>query len=139
MSEESIVGGVRGIPRMRIGERVRYVPNHVSFGAFMKSQQMRDVTADVANDIAATAAAKTPSEKAGAKEHTGLHARVKAGYRVRKARGLLRVGGNLRVKVEVVNDADGSALVEFGAPGVPPSRSLGQAGSDFGDWHGDKG
>lgn len=130
---------ITGIPRMAPGERVRYVPNHRSFGAFMRSDQMRAPTAEAAGDIAVSAAARTPTEKEGAKEHTGLHARVKAGYEVEREAGLLKVGGNLRVLVNVVNDADGAALVEFGARGVPRTRALGKAGAEFGDFHGGEG
>ena len=136
MSFESIEGGVGNrVPRMGKGERVRYVPNHRSFGAFIKSDQMRRVTVRVAMDIARAAQSRTPSQKPGATEHTGLHQRVKDGFRVKREAGLLRVGGNLRVQVIVENVADGSALVEFGARGVPRQRMLGEAGAMFGDFH----
>jgi hypothetical protein len=125
-------------PRMKKGERVRYVPNHRSFGAFMKSDQMRDVTAEVASDISLAAEAAAPSQGVASKEHTGLHARVKAGFHVKRNAGLMKVGGNLRVKVEVVNPVPGAALVEFGAPGVFRQRMLGRAGARFGDFHGNE-
>lgn len=115
--------------------RLTYKPNHRSFGEFMVSEQMRDVTADVAADIAAMASMMTPSSKPGAQEHTGLHRRVKSGFRVVRAAGTVTISGNPRVLVQVVNEADGAALVEFGARGVPRQRMLGTAGSYFGDYH----
>lgn len=124
-------------PRMPKGARVMYKPNHRSFGAFIRSEQMRRVTVRVAMDIARAAQARTPSSKPNADEHTGLHQRVKDGFRVKKVPvpKNLKIGGNLRVNVMVVNDVDGSALVEFGANGVPRQRMLGGAGADFGDFH----
>lgn len=119
----------------RGSKRVWYKPNHRSFGAFMRSDQMRDVTNEVAVDIAALASMLTPANKPGAKEHTGLHARVKSGFKVKRDAGLLKVGGNLRVRVLVENDAEGAALVEFGAPHVDRQRMLGTAALGFGDFH----
>lgn len=120
-------------PRMGRGERLRYVPNHRSFGAFIKSDQMRDVTEEVARDIAATAATKVG--KAAKDEPSELFDRVKAGFKVRRNAGLLRIGGNLRVKVEVVNTVEGSALIEHGARNIRRRRMLGEAGGRFGDFH----
>lgn len=130
---DEIESPITSVPRMG-NRRAVYVPNHRSFGAFMRSDQMRDVTEEAAKDIAELAAAKTPDSKEGAAEHTGLHAKVKAGFKTKRNAGLMKVGGNLRVKVEVVNDVDGAALVEFGARGVPRSRMLGQAGATVGDF-----
>lgn len=132
MAEE----GLPDLPRTPAMGRnkVVYVPNRRSFGAFMRSDQMRDVTEEAARDIAALAAAKTPTEKEGATRHTGLHARVKEGFKTKREAGLIRVGGNLRVRVDVINDADGAALVEFGSRGVPRSRMLGQAGAEIGEF-----
>jgi len=115
--------------RFAPGQHARYVPNHRSMRAFLKSDQMRDVTEEVAEDIAAAAAAATPSSKAGAKTHTGLHAAVKAGFKVKRQAGLMKVDGNLRVRVDVVNDVDGAALIEFGGRGLKRRRMLGRAGA----------
>lgn len=136
-SFDGIEGGIPASARPRFpkGTRVMYKPNHRSFGAFMKSDQMRRVTVRVAMDIARVAQARTPSAKAGAEEHTGLHQRVKDGFRVRRDAGLLKVGGNLRVKVEVVNVAEEAPWVEFGTFGIPRQRMLGEAGGMFGDFH----
>jgi hypothetical protein len=125
---------ILGIPRMR-GRTVVYVPNHRSFGAFMRSQQMRDVTTDVADDIAVMAAGNTPTRKGGkVEERTGLHARVKGGFKVKNEGRLMKVAGNLRVRVDVVNTEPGSALLEFGGRGMPRRRMLGRAGARFGDF-----
>lgn len=121
--------GVRFAP----GQHTKYVPNHRSFGAFIKSDQMRDVTVEVAKDIALSAAGKTPPSEGG-EDSTGFHDQVKKGFKVKRKAGLLKVSGNLRVKVEVVNNVDGSALIEFGGRGLPRLRPLGAAGAEHGDF-----
>jgi len=139
MSFDDIEKPIVGHPRMRKGERVRYVPNHRSFGAFIRSEGMRDVTAEVAEDIAALAASYTPSGRRRSKRSSGLHARVKRGYKVKREAGLMKVAGNLRVKVTVVNNADGAALLEFGGRGLKRSRALARAGAKFGDFKPEEG
>jgi len=120
---------ILGVPRMRRGEVSRYVPNHPSFGAFIRSDQVRDPVVEVAEDIAASAATKVSDGSAG-----GLHDRVRKRFKVKRKAGLLKVAGNLRVKVEVFNNEPGSALVEFGARNIQRDRPLGRAGSEFGDF-----
>jgi len=125
--------------RFRPGERVRYVENRKSFGAFMRSEQMRDVTAEASGHIAVRAGALSPKQqkKSGTDEKTtGWHASVAKGYRVRRNAGLMLVGGNARVKVEVVNNVAGSALIEFGGRGQPRVRALAHAGGEVGDFKG---
>jgi len=117
--------------RFAPGQHAKYVPNHRSFGAFMRSDQMRDPVAAAARDIAALAASNVKDE--GGEEHTGLHERVRGGFKVQKAAGLMKVGGNLRVRVKVTG-VDGSALLEFGARGLRRQRMLGRAGAAFGDF-----
>ena len=126
----SIDRPLTGLPRMRKGERTRYVPNHRSFGAFIKSDQMRDVTEEVATDIAAAAAAAMPASDDG----EGLRSDIKGGFQVQKSKKLMKVGGNLRVRVDVLNNVAGSALFEFGANNIPRLRMLGRAGAKFGDF-----
>jgi len=99
----------------------------------MRSEQMRDVTTDVAEDVALLAAAPIP-ESEGGEGSTGLHSRVKHGFKVKREAGVIKVGGNLRVRVLVENDAEGSALLEFGARGLARLRMLGRAGAAFGDF-----
>lgn len=120
---------ILGVPRMRRGEVSRYVPNHSSFGAFIRSDQVRDPVVEVAEDIAASAASKVSDGSAG-----GLHDRIRKRFKVKRKAGLLKVAGNLRVKVEVFNNEPGSALVEFGARNIQRDRPLGRAGSEFGDF-----
>lgn len=120
------------VPKMGRHEHARYVPNHRSFGAFIKSDQMRDVTEEVAKDIAVTARGFV--SEGGGENSRGLHDRVRGGFKVKRNAGMLKVGGNLRVKVTVVNDVEGSALTEFGARGLERDRALGRAGAMFGDF-----
>jgi hypothetical protein len=138
MSFEDIEKPIVGTPRMRRGETVRYVRNHRSFGAFMRSEQMRDVTTEAAEGIAKRAARFTPSGRR-TKRSSGLHARVKSGFKVKREAGLMKVAGNLRVKVMVVNNADGAALLEFGGRGLKRSRMLARAGAKFGDFKPEEG
>lgn len=119
--------------RFRPGQRAKYVPNNRSFGAFIRSDQMRDPTIEVAQDIARAAATKVV-RPGDTESTTGLHARVRKGFKVRRNAGLMKVGGNLRVKVEVFNNAEGSALIEYGGRGLARQRSLGRAGAEFGDF-----
>lgn len=126
------------IPKMKRGEHSRYVPNHRSFGAFMRSEQMRDPTAEAAGDIADIAASFIPPSSGG-EDSTGLHDRVKAGFKVKRNGGLLKVAGNRRVQVLVENKAEGAALLEFGAKNLPRRRMLMWAaktipGADFKKW-----
>ena len=120
---------ILGVPRMRKGETTRYVPNHPSFGAFIRSDQVRDPVVEVAEDIAASAAAKVGDGSAG-----GLHDRIRKRYKVKRRAGLIKVHRALRVKVEVFNNEPGSALVEFGARNIERDRPLGRAGAEFGDF-----
>jgi hypothetical protein len=132
---DDIVRPLTKIPRMGPGERTRYVPNHASFGLFILSDQVRDPTAEVAQDIALLAAANTAPHSADEPENeTGLHARVRKGFKVKKNAGVMKVSRNLRVMVEVVNNVEGAALVEHGARGLARQRMLGRAGAAFGDF-----
>lgn len=132
MAEGEVEFPLRAVPRMG-RRRVMYVPNHRSFGAFMRSDQMRDVTEEVAHDIALRAAALTP--EGGGPQSRGLHDRVRGGFTVKRNGGFLKVSGNLRVQVLVENNEEGSALVEFGAKNIARARMLGTAGAEFGDFH----
>lgn len=117
--------------RMRRGQHVKYVPNHPSFGAFMRSDQMRDVTEEVANDIAQTARELSPVSKRGG-DQDGR--RMRDQFKVVRQAGLLKVGGNLRVKVEVINNARSAAPNEFGTSKNKRHRMLGRAGARYGDF-----
>lgn len=117
--------------RFRKGQRVKYVPNHPSFGAFMRSDQMRDVTEEVAQDIAALAKQYSPESSRGG-EQEGR--RMKDQFKVKRNAGLMKVAGNLRVKVLIENNARSAAPNEFGTKKNKRHRMLGRAGAAFGDF-----
>lgn len=119
--------GVKFLP----GQHAKYVPNHRSFGAFMKSDQMRDVTEEVAKDIAEAAKGFSPVSSRGGDQEGR---RMRDQFKVVRNAGLLKVAGNLRVKVEVINDARSAAPNEFGTPRTKRHRMLGRAGALFGDF-----
>lgn len=131
MAFEDLHLPIQGVPRMPRSQRVRYVPNHRSFGAFMRSEQMRDVTEDVAGDIAETAKGLSPVSSRGGNQE-GV--RMRDQFKVVRHAGLLKVSGNLRVKVEVINDARSAAPNEFGTRNNKRHRMLGRAGAAFGDF-----
>lgn len=131
MAEEPLHLPLTAVPKMRRGEHVRYVPNHRSFGAFIKSDQVRDPVAEVAEDIAEAAEGFSPeSSRGGAQEGK----RMKDQFSVVKQAGFMKVGGNIRVKVEVVNPARSAAPNEFGTRKNKRHRMLGRAGALFGDF-----
>lgn len=131
MAFEELEHPIQGTPRMLPGERVRYVPNHRSFGAFIKSDQMRDPTAEVAQDIALLAREFSPVSKRGGKQE-GV--RMRDQFRVIKEAGFIKVNRNIRVLVEIVNDARSAAPNEFGTRRNKRHRMLGRAGAAFGDF-----
>ncbi len=144
MAGQLIVGDFGGIefplrvvpPKTRGTRRVWYKPNHRSFGAFMKSDQMRDVTEEVAQDIAALARELSPQSTRGGIQD-GF--RMRDQFKVERNAGLLKVGGNLRVRVIVSNDARSAAPNEFGTRNNKRQRMLGRAGAAFGDFKPDGG
>lgn len=122
---------IEGAPRMRKGEHARYVPNHRSFGAFMKSDQIRDPVAEVAEDIAALAKVFSPTSKRGGDQEGR---RMKDQFKVKKSAGFMKIDGNIRVKVEIENNARSAAPNEFGTRRNRRWRMLGRAGAWFGDF-----
>lgn len=121
--------------------RIRYVPDRKSFRAFMLSEQMRDVTTEVANDIAKMAGQLAPgggddtyesdndiplSKNFKVQREAGIHVIVTRGHT------------NPRVKVVVYNDLRHAAAVEFGqgkhGSKKGARRMLGRAGAMFGDF-----
>lgn len=118
-------------PKPRGSGRVWYRMNHRSFGAFMRSDQMRDVTEEVAEDIAALAAEYSPVSNRGGNQDGK---RMRDQFTVKRNAGLLKVGGNLRVMVEVENRARSAAPNEFGTRRNKRHRMLGRAGAAFGDF-----
>lgn len=120
-------------PRIPPGKRVHYVANNRSFGAFIRSQQMRSATAEVAQDIARMARALSPASKDGGDD--GTHMRDQ--FEVEESAGFMRVGRNTRVQVDVVNGDRAAAPNEFGTSRTPRRRMLGRAGAAFGDFQGE--
>lgn len=123
-------------PKRRGAKRVWYVPNHRSFGAFMRSEQMRSVTYEVSLDIADLAKEYSPVSQRGG-DQDGK--RMRDQFRVIRNVGNMRVGGNWRVMVWVVNDARSAAPNEFGTRNNNRHRMLGRAGAVFGDFKPDTG
>ena len=124
-------------PKMGPGRRAVFRPDHKSFGEFILSEQVRDVTADVAHDIAAEAGRLAPRRKSGEpKEGTEMADR----FHVNREAGTIKVERNVRVKVEVYNEARSAAPNEFGNKDktgrqhTPRTRMLGRAGAMFGDF-----
>lgn len=108
---------------------VWYKPDHKEFGQFMRSDQMRDVTEEVAQDIAPAAAERSPVG-----EGEGPH--MADQFRVRRNAGFLKVSGNVRVRVDVYNSDPAAAPNEFGGRRNQRHRMLGRAGAAFGDFKG---
>jgi len=116
--------------------RAVYVPNNDSFGDFILSDQMRDVTEEVAKDIAELAKELSPQSSRGGIQDGK---RMRDQFEVVRNAGALKVGGNLRVLVEVVNNARSAAPNEFGTRKNKRHRMLGRAGALFGDFKPDGG
>lgn len=127
---EGIHKPILGVPKMAPGERVRYVPNHASFGEFIKSKQMRDPVEEVAEAIAAEAKALSPTSDRGGNQKGK---RMRDQFKVANA-GLMKVAGNLRVAMVVYNNARSAAPNEFGTRKNKRHRMLGRAGAKFGDF-----
>jgi hypothetical protein len=117
--------------RFAPGQHAKYVPNNRSFGAFIKSDQVRDPTAEVAEDIALLAKEYSPQSKRGG-EQEGRRMRDK--FKVVKNAGFMKVAGNIRVMVTIENDARSAAPNEFGTRKNKRYRMLGRAGAAFGDF-----
>lgn len=120
-------------PRMGPRDHARFVPDHKDFGKFIRSAQVRDVTAEVAKDIASRAAKLAPRRKSGVPPDGTSMADQ---FRVDKAAGFIKVSGNVRVKVNVFNSARSAAPNEFGGKRNTRHRMLGRAGAEFGDFKG---
>lgn len=106
------------------GQRAKYVPNHRSFGAFMKSEQMRDVTEEIANDIADLAKQFSPTSTRGGDQEGR---RMKDQFKVVREAGFIKVSGNVRVRVLVINEARSAAPNEFGTSKNKAHRMLARA------------
>lgn len=132
-------------PKMGPGRRVVFRPDHsvtTGFGGFILSDDVRDVTEEVAKDIAELAGQYAPRRKSGkAPDGTAMADR----FKVNRNAGTIKVSGNRRVKVEVYNESKSAAPNEFGnkdkdgTQHTPRHRMLGRAGAHFGDFKTGKG
>lgn len=133
LAGEGLHKPIETVPRMR-GRRTVYVANNASFGDFMCSDQVRDPTAEVAEDIAAAAKGFSPVSKRGG---TQDGRRMRDRFEVEKNAGFIKVGTrhrNRRVLVLVSNNARSAAPNEFGTRRTRRHRMLGRAGALFGDF-----
>ena len=117
------------------GRRVVFRPDHskdTGFGGFILSDQVRDPVEEVCEDIAKLAGKFAPRRKdrGVVPEGTAMADR----FCVNREAGTLKVSGNVRVKVEVYNEAPSAAPNEFGGPRNTRHRMLGRAGAAFGDF-----
>lgn len=121
-------------PKMGPGRRVVFRPDHskdTGFGGFILSDQVRDATNEVAEDIAVLAKELAPRRKSGVvPDGTAMADR----FKVKRDAGTIKVSGNIRVKVEVYNEAASAAPNEFGNKRNHRYRMLGRAGAAFGDF-----
>ena len=113
-----------------MARRMRYVEDHESFGAFILSDRMRDVTADVAADIATTA--KRLANKDNSNKRRVHHYADR--FEVNREAGIIKVDRAFRVKVEVFNPDIVALYNEFGNVKSKRHRTLGRAGAMFGDF-----
>jgi hypothetical protein len=124
-------------PAMGPGRRVVFRADHKSFGEFIRSEQMRDVTEEVAKDIASRAGDLAPRRKSRGRVPDG--AAMADSFRVNKDAGFIKVERNVRVKVEVYNNSRSAAPNEFGSSKNPRHRMLARAGAEYGDFKPDGG
>lgn len=110
----------------------RYRPNNRSFGAFMKSPQLRKPVLEVSKEIADIASILAPRSE-GPPSHGSKH--MADEFKVRSA-GFVTISGNTRVAVNVINDNPDAAVNEFGGRRNQAVRMLGRAGALFGDYKG---
>lgn len=116
-----------------MARRIRYKPDHKSFGEFMLSDQIRDTVAEICREeIIPRARFFAPRRKNRGTVPDGTAMADR--FKVNKDAGVLEVGGNLRVKVEVYNDAPSAAPNEFGSERNKRHRMLGRAGAEVGDF-----
>lgn len=133
---------ITGLPEVRPrripdGRRSLYVPNHSSFGQFILSDQVREPTVAVAEEIKLAAIPLAPTRTPG--KRRSKHKPVAKSFEVVQRGPVVVVGGNPRISAQVVNTAPDAAVHEFGSKRVPRRRMLGRAGALFGDFKPDKG
>ena len=128
-------------PAMGPGRRIVFRPDHRSFGKFIRSEQMRRPVVAVAKDIAKLAGQYAPRrDKGKTPDCAAMADRFEVNRKpiqVPYPGGDIMVGerySNLRVFVEVYNEARSAAPNEFGGKRNARHRMLGRAGAAFGDF-----
>lgn len=109
-----------------------FKPDHVSFGKFIMSDQMRKPVVEVADDIAARAR-ETANRDNSNKRRVHHYADE---FQVNPDAGSIKVDKAFRVKVDVYNEDPVALYNEFGNKKSKRHRTLGRAGAEFGDFHG---
>lgn len=133
---------------------IRYKENHDSFGKLMVSEQILKVAREAGENVVIEATALAPTSSA-AEKGAGDGSHYKDHFNI--APKVVFIKGNPRAAVEVVNDANYAAQVEFGTgPGYyregpdgemtagrpqggdpgNPQRVLGRAGAKVGKYLG---
>lgn len=113
------------------GEVVKYVPDHKSFGAWIMSEEMRNLVTPVAVEIAAEATATAPEPS----EDTRPEAASKAVYTVDREAGSTVIGGNARVVLRVSGDGEPAQRAEFAySEGGDRYFNLRRAAARYGNW-----
>lgn len=117
-------------PRMS-NRWVVFKPDHKSFGEYIRSEMVRDMATEVAQDIARRAGELAPRRKSG---QVPDGAAMADSFKVNREAGFIKVSGNIRVKVEVYNSAASAAPNEFGGARNKKHRMLARAGAEHGDF-----
>lgn len=111
-------------------KKVEFGMDNKSFGEFILSGKMRDVTFDVAQDIA-NHAGETAKRDNRSKRRTHHYA---DGFKAEKEAGVMKVHQAFRVMCKVTNDDPVALYNEFGNKKSKRLRTLGRAGAAFGDF-----
>jgi hypothetical protein len=115
--------------------KAAYGADNKSMGEFLLSDQMRDVTFEVTQDIAQTAgetAHRDNSNKRNVHHYADSFIAERAG-------GTIKVHRAPRVMCKVVNDDPVALYNEFGNKKSKRRRTLGRAGAAYGDFKPDGG
>lgn len=120
-------------------KRVAYGMDNKSFGEFILSERMRDVTAEVAHAIRDTAQEIAVRDEGNDRRPRKRTEHYADAFEVEREGGTMRVDRALRVVVLVKNDDPVAAINEWGAGRTPRRRTLGRAGAMHGDFKPDGG
>lgn len=104
--------------------------DHKSFGEFILGAEVRKATAEVAGDIRSEVAA-------GSARGSGPGPHMADEWAVNAEAGTIKVGKNIRVRVDVINPNIAASAQEFGAGTREHQRTrlLGRTAGKYGDFH----